>query len=530
MSFPRAAGPVRLLLAALAASPVWTAPAVASGAPIGAYTTRGAWSFVSAPTLHPPRLRTDSSTDYKALARGYFLTANFPNILAPGPMAGQSGPLILDSHLQPVWFRPASSTNVVALDLKQQTFAGHPALSWWEGVINNVGATVSGTVFVVDQHYRQVAKLTGDLKDGWVISPHEVVISGHDAWVTAYRYVPHVDLSAYGGSTNGTVYDSAVQEYDLRTGKLLYTWDALNPGGVPNIPLSDSEQPPPPPAAPAGAAWDAYHVNSIQLLAGGRFLVSMRNTWAAYLVEIKTGKIVWTLGGKRSTFAFSRGAQFQWQHQVTLLGGGLVTVFDDHCCKIVAGGKFAPPSGPARGLVLRLSFASRRVSLVHQYLRGSHFYVAFTGSTQLLPNGNVLVGWGSQPYFSEFSRAGRLLLDAVWPGNKDQSYRALFTGTWVGTPFYPPSGAVRVRHGRTTVYASWNGATQVVAWRVLAGADARHLKAVTRTARRGFETAITLPAGAYKVFRVQALGARGQVLGASAVFSRRHRSGLPRSY
>jgi hypothetical protein len=409
-----------------------------------------------------------------------------------------------------VWFFPLP-TNVVATDLKQQTFEGKPALSWWQGVINNVGATVSGTVEVVNQHYDKVATLTGT--DGWVISPHEVVISGRDAWVTSYKYLSPVNLSSYGGAANGTLYDFAVQKYDLTTGKLLYTWDAYNPGGTPNVPLSESEGPAPP--SPT-VAWDAYHGNSIQLVGSHEFLVSMRNTWAAYLVDINTGKIVWTLGGKNSSFKLPSNAQFEFQHNVLYLPGNKISVFDDHCCAILGGGKFKAPTGPSRGLVLQLDYKNYTASLVHQYTHSPSLDAAFTGSTQLLPNGNVLVGWGSEPYFSEYSSSGKLLLDAKWPG-VDLSYRVLLTQSWVGTPSYPPSGAARRSRGHTWVYASWDGATQVARWQVLAGSNAQHLKVVATAGRSGYETAFYLK-GAYGAYRVRALAANGRALGTSGVF------------
>ena len=189
-------------------------------------------------------------------------------------------------------------------------------------MVTNTGAASSGTVYVVDQHYRQVAKLSGDVKDGWVISPHEVAISGHDAWVTAYKYLNGVDLSAYGGATSGTLYDFAVQKYDLRDGKLLYTWDAFNPGGTPQRPAVRVETTPAPSAT---VPWDAYHGNSIQLVGTHEFLVSMRNTWAAYLVDADNGKLLWTLGGKASSFSLAAQAQFEWQHTVQLLPNNEVT-------------------------------------------------------------------------------------------------------------------------------------------------------------------------------------------------------------
>lgn len=490
-----------------------------ASAPIGAYGTKGAWRFLSAPKLHPPKLHVDAPTIGKQLAPGYFMVANFPNLAAGQPLVGEGGPLILDRHLQPVWFHPVG-VNVVATNLRAQPYRGKPALSWWQGVISSTGATISGTDEVVNQHYRKVATLAG--KDGWVITPHELLISGQDAWVTVNKNVIR-DLRAYGGKARGTLVDSAVQEYDLRTGKLLYTWDAGAPG---EIPLSASRTRPP----PNGSPWDAYHVNSIQLVGKGQFLTSMRNTWAAYLVQSRTKKIQWTLSGKQpgGDFSIPSNAQFQWQHDVELHPGGVVSIFDDHCCAIVAG-KFLPPTSPSRGLVLKLDTAKHTATLVKQYLHDPVLHAAFLGSTQLLRGGNVVVGWGSQPYFSEYTSSGKLLLDAVFPG-ADLSYR-VYLQHWAGTPFFPPGGAVRKHRGKATVYASWNGATGVVAWRVLAGRSAKHLVAVATKAQSGFETAIHLK-HAYRVFKVQALDSSGRVIRTSRAFraGRRTPSSLPGSY
>ena len=60
-----------------------------------------------------------------------------------------------------------------------------------------------------------------------MLTLHEFVIGGDDAWVTANKNIP-MNLSKYGGAYNGALIDSAVQEYNLKTGKLLYSWDALD--------------------------------------------------------------------------------------------------------------------------------------------------------------------------------------------------------------------------------------------------------------------------------------------------------------
>lgn len=481
----------------------------------GAFTTRGAWSFASAPGLHPPKLLTLGKVDTRHLARGYFLVSNLPNEAAPGRMTGQGGPLILDRKLRPVWSQPVG-TQLVSSDLQQETYQGQPVLVWWQGQLTDTGGTLRGQVVVVNQHYRRVATL--EAKRPWVISIHDAVISGNAIWVTVYRYVHKQNLTPYGGHRDGTVYDAGVQEYDLSTGKLLFTWDALNPGRTPHVPLAASEQPASVATAP-GSAWDAYHVNSIQVLPGNRILVSMRNTWAAYLIDTTTAKIIWTLGGKRpwNSFRFSRGSSFAWQHDVQLVSRNRVTLFDDACCRIEPGHRLGPSSGSSRGLILRLDQRRRTASLVASYSHRPPISVLFLGSMQVLPNRNALVGWGSLPYFSEYSRTGKQLLDVRFPG-KDQSYRTLFSSTWIGTPFYPPRGAVRRSRGRTTVYASWNGATQVAHWRVLAGATPSSLTKVAAAGRSGFETAISVKTGTYRYFEVQAVSGTGKVLGTSRPF------------
>ncbi len=472
------------------------------GDPIGAYTTKDTHSYVTAPALHPPTIRSDAPTASRKLAPGYIFMANFYDLSRP-PMVGQSGPLILDNRLQPVWSKPEPE-NVVAANLSLQTYDGKPVLAWWRGVITNTGATESGEVVIVDQHYKTVATLRG--VDRWVLTLHELEIRGHHAWVTANKNVA-MDLSKYGGTHNGTLIDSAVQEYDLETGKLLRTWDALD-----HLPLKDSRA-----SLPTnGFPWDAYHINAIALPDDGSFVVSMRDMWAAYKVNINSGRIDWTLGGPHSSFKFGPGAAFQWQHDVKVYRGSpLVSVFDNHCCQMTGGGTFVSPTAPSRGVVLKLDQKTHTATLHGQYSQGTNLNSAYMGSVEPLANGNELVGWGSEPYFSEYSASGERLMQAALP-KPDLSYRTR-REPWVGLPSYPPVGAARGRSGKTTVYASWNGATEIVSWRVLAGASTGRPAVVATKPRSGFETAIPMSRD-YANFKVEALDGKGRVIGASRPF------------
>jgi hypothetical protein len=198
-----------------------------------------------------------------------------------------------------------------------------------------------------------------------------------------------------------------------------------------------------------------------------------------------------------------------------------VSMYDDHCCQITSGGKNVPATGPSRALVLRVDQQGRTATLAAQYVRERAFAADYMGDAQPLSNGGAFVGWGSEPYFSEYGRSGQLLLDGEFPW-PDVSYRATLAH-WVGLPLTKPAGAARRVGAKTIVYASWNGATRLSSWRVLAGAGTGRLTAVTSTAKSGFETAIVVPnsarASAYTRFQLQALDAAGRVIGISQPFS-----------
>ena len=168
----------------------------------------------------------------------------------------------------------------------------------------------------------------------------------------------------------------------------------------------------------------------------------MRDTWAAYLVDIASGTIEWTLGGRHSSFKFGPGAAFQWQHDVAARPDSTVTLFDDHCCQLTGGGTYVAAD---RALARRSSSSSTRsgtrprspASTATSY----GFESEYMGDTQPLPSGNVFVGWGSAPYFSEYTRSGKLLSKPILPG-PDLSYRATLE-PWVGLPLTRPAGAAR---------------------------------------------------------------------------------------
>jgi hypothetical protein len=201
-----------------------------------------------------------------------------------------------------------------------------------------------------------------------------------------------------------------------------------------------------------------------------------------------------------------RGASFWLQHDAQLLPGHRISLFDDE-----AG---PPQRAPAsRGLVLELDRHRGTARLAQEYLRSDRTSAQSEGSVQTRPDGNVFVGFGSEPFFSEFSPGGRLLYDASLPRD-DGSYRA-YRHRWWATPRTRPALVVRSpSSGRVSLFASWNGATAVDRWQVLAGPRGGELHAIGSAADQGFETRIRMPSTA-DTFAVRALDADGRVLAKS---------------
>jgi len=174
--------------------------------------------------------------------------------------------------------------------------------------------------------------------------------------------------------------------------------------------------------------------------------------------------------------------------------------------------------------VLELDMEPMSAIVVREYTHPDMLLAATQGNVQVLPNDNVFIGWGSKPAFSEFSRDGDLLFDARFPPQVE-SYRA-FRFPWRGHPSdEDPAIAVEAGSGdeELRVYASWNGATEVASWQVVAGSSPEKLEPVGSAApREGFETAITVHTTEPYV-GVEASDRSGRVLGTSRAVKRESR-------
>jgi hypothetical protein len=440
-------------------------------------------SFHSRPDLRPVAVRISQA--YSG-ASDIFLT----------PMRGplQWGPMIVDRWGHLIWFLPLPGPTTTATNFAVQHYLGQPVLTWWQGFINGFG---QGEDVMLNSHYRRIAIVRAG--NGLTADLHEFTLTPQGtALITAYRPV-YWDGSSVGAGANLDVLNSTVQEIDIRTGNVLFQWDSLD-----HVSLRDSYMPVPRPGA---GAFDYFHVNSIQQAADGNLIVSARNTWAVYKINHTTGAVMWTLGGKRSSFKMGQGTRTAFQHDAILHAGGLMTIFDD--------GAWPEVHRQSRVVLERLNIRARTATLISAIDHTPRVVAGIEGSAQLLSGGDVFVGWGQGGYFSQYDRRGRQIYDGRFVGPQS-SYRA-YEFSWHGQPETAPALAVRRRaSGAGTVYVSWNGATEVVWWRVLAGRTRRSLRPLAKARRHGFETAIRIRTKR-RYLAVQALDSAGRVLSQSRV-------------
>ncbi len=361
--------------------------------------------------------------------------ANGDIFIAPAGGAYPAGPEIVTTAGKVVWFHrlPAGE---IATDFRAQTYLGQRVLTWFQsapppaptrlpegpgtrGGPAGAGVQVnpdgpSGTDYIYSDRYRQVATVRAG--HGAANTFHEFLITPWDTALIVVDTTTTADLTSIGGPTDQRVIDGLVQEIDIKTGRVLFQWDSAA-----HVPYADSYTPrPSSPSTP----WDWFHINAVHLDTDGNLLVSSRNTWAVFKVDRRTGRVMWQLGGKHSSFALRAapgqaldrdGEIFAWQHDPEAIGAGGYTFFDDE-----SGGNLL---GYSRVVTVRLDLSTRVATLVRSDDQPEGQVAQLMGNAQTTPGGDLFVGWGSLPYLSEFSPSGKLLFNAELPAGVS-TYRA----------------------------------------------------------------------------------------------------------
>ena len=438
-------------------------------------------SFRSRPDLRPPTVGVNVPAA-GSVAPGYVFVA-----VKKG--AGQDGPMIMDNQGRLVWF----SKDRYATDFKVQTYKGEPVLTWWQGGV--VAGHGEGEYVIFDSSYQEVRRVKAG--NGYKGDLHEFSITPQDTALLTIYNEARTDLSPIGGRRDGAVWDGIAQELDLETGEVLFEWHSLDHVGVGESYRGPGEDP----EAPV----DYFHINSIVVEPDNNFLIDAKGTYGVYKVDRATGEVLWRLGGKKSDFEMGPGTRTVSQHDARRQEDGTITIFDNG----------APPEvhDQSRGIVVELDEDAMKATLVRSYTHPEKPLSTSQGNMQVLPGGNVFIGWGTEPYSSEYDKDGELLFDVQFSG-ETQSYRA-FRQKWSGRPAEDPAVvAEKAKGDKVNIYASWNGATEATTWRVLAGPDPEGLEPVGSVPWEGFETAVAIRTDEPYV-AVRAEDDSGRVLGTS---------------
>lgn len=398
------------------------------------------------------------------------------------------GAMIVDNRGRPVWFRPLPAGQLSA-DLRVQRYRGRPVLTWWQGTYPG-----GGVGYIANTRYRTISTIKGISAP---VDLHEFSLTSRGTALLIEYKNKTMNLSALGGPAKATVVDGIVEEIDVATGRVVWRWSSLE-----HVPIKETYLP------RLGSMNDYIHLNSVVEDTDGNLLISARHTSTIYKVSRRTGHIMWKLGGRDSTFAFRQGAHFAGQHNAVWEAKNLIRVFDNAIVDPTKG-----PVRQARVAWIRIDPDRRTATLVKEISHPGHMSASTQGGAQALRNGDTTVSWGSAGRISQFSRHGRLLFDASLPSGYS-SYR-MYRFPWKGRPATRPKVIPRPGSLRVT----WNGATDVARWRILAGAQRDALKLVAKAAWRGFDMSIPRRGriASARYLRVQAVDSGGRVLGSTLV-------------
>ncbi|KAL2421831.1 hypothetical protein ABEF95_008290 [Exophiala dermatitidis] len=441
-------------------------------------------------------------------------------LLTPrGPfVTGQArGPVMLDPKGNLIWMD--NQEFMQALNFNVQKYKGQDYLTFWtKSKKGRHPGRPKKSYVMLDASYEVAYRIYPHGK-GLKGDSHEFRITPQGTALITIYHKRKADCTDLKLGKSCWIQDGIFQEIDIETGDLLFEWRATD-----HIPMSHVFSSPSRKDGHGKSkkdAFDFFHINSVDKIDSGDYIISARYMHAVVCISGKTGEVLWQLGGKSNSFQDLNGAtDFAWQHHATWLGNNTMSVFDNHANNV-----FHSPSSHSKGMIIRLDMENMTASLVQKYVHPDEILNVSQGSVQLLPeSGNVLVGFGNSPTYIEYSADGEVLCDAHFAPHLIfeildfgfvKSYR-VFKSPWVGRPKTVPD--VKIKNQK--VYVSWNGATEVREWRLetahASDAEGHEFATIHQLERDGFETSLPLDK-ANRYVRVAALDAAREVLAYSTV-------------
>lgn len=417
-------------------------------------------------------------------------------------------------------------------NFRMQMYNGRQYLTFWEGSPASGHGQGHGVMY--DDKYQLAYNLSINTLRTKADSHEFQLTEDGGALLTAYETIRDYDMSPVGGPVDGVLQDSCFEEIDIETGETRFTWRASDWFSITDCPIgyndeSDYGHP------THGDGWDFFHINSLEKTRDGNYLVVGRRVNVVVLINGTSGAPIWQVGGKHNDFAdLSDGmaTNFGFQHHARFDNEANtdIVMFDN----AELANKQPNPACKercSRGLQIHLDFEEKTAKVVKQFYHPYSVQARAEGSADRQANGNMLLGWGKVPAFTEYSQDGEVLLDVQtgpWRGSimGDAHVYRIFSMDWKGYPTWDP--AVAMHEGNA--YVSWNGATELTYWALVStlcattlnklltsqftGNSTEELEPQYVVYRGGFETKLPLPAGSVYA-RVAALDEKGSLLGST---------------
>lgn len=482
------------------------------------------WVYKTRPDLSPPVLNI--TVPAKNTSPGYLFLAPY-NVDLDATTESAPGAYIYTDTGDLVW-SGFGYFLIWGANFQKATLNGEDVLFAFEGTHNAHKGHGHGHVTFLNKHYETIKEVRGG--NHRVLDKHEFhVKDGKTGLATLYHTIP-TDLTSAGGAKDQQwIIDARIQELDLETGELLFEWSSAKHVGFEGSLLTLEDG-----LAGGGRssrdAWDYFHINSVDKDDDGDYLISARHFSTIYKISGKTGEIIWRIGGipgkTKSDFKLEDGLNFSFQHHARFLSTSedksvqVISFFDNGAYGSENGGdKLAGQGEYSSSKIIEVNTKTWEVKQLYKAVAPGKLLAKSQGSTQVLPNGHVVTGWGSQPAVTEFDENGKAIFHAFIDSGPDikeqQNYRA-FRYEWEGQPKesiallneYTPDGD-------TIVHVSWNGDTRTKTWRFYEVTSEGRKNFIGEKERTGFETSWTVKGQTFHSVAVEAIGKDDVVLGSS---------------
>ncbi len=349
----------------------------------------------------PPQLPDYQFNSYDSAKNGYYF--NTPFKIGAAANGSLNYLTMIDTGAYVFWYAgvPARSFN---------DFKYHPEHRLY--TFNKMVSATEARYMVLNESFQYIDSFSN--VNGVTADLHDFLLSSAGTFLIGGASDSIFDLSAYvfngvPGSATTRCRGFVVQEFD-QAHKLIFEWDS-------NDHIFPTE------ALPFygynANDFDYCHANTIAEDYDGNLLISFRHLNSVYKIHRKTGKVIWRLGGKSSSFSFTGTDRFSGQHDVRRLPNGNIALFDN--------ANTALPPKQSRAVEYRLDTINMVATKVWEHKYQPPFFAQAMGSLQTTADRDHIIGYGlvyrPNPSFIRINDKGELLQELFFKDSV-MSYRS----------------------------------------------------------------------------------------------------------